>query len=191
MKLVVGLGNPDPEYHRTRHNVGFDVVDELARRCGEPLAGASRFEARAASVFIGGEKVLLLEPQTYMNLSGRAVRKALDFYQLEPADLLVVCDDMNLETGRVRLKPAGSAGGQKGVADIIQKLGTQAFPRMRLGIGRPPGRMSATDYVLSRFREAEREAIEDAIQRAADGVEIWVKEGLDAAMNAVNAPATE
>ncbi|MEX0717115.1 MAG: aminoacyl-tRNA hydrolase [Planctomycetaceae bacterium] len=188
MKVVVGLGNPDPEYHRTRHNIGFAVVDELARRHGA-LSGASRFEARTVGVFLGGEKLLLVEPQTYMNLSGRCVRKVLDFHQVEPADLLVVCDDMNLETGRVRLKPGGSAGGQKGLADIIQKLGTQEFARMRLGIGRPPGRMSPTDYVLGRFREPEREAAEHVVLRAADGVELWVTEGLDAAMNAVNAPA--
>lgn len=189
MKVVVGLGNPDPEYHRTRHNIGFAVVDELARRHGA-LSGASRFEARMASAFLSGEKLLLVEPQTYMNLSGRSVRKVLDFHQIDPADLLVVCDDMNLETGRIRLKPGGSAGGQKGLADIIQKLGTQEFARMRLGIGRPPGRMRGTDYVLSRFRETEREAVEQAVLRAADGVERWVAEGLDAAMNLVNAPAT-
>ncbi|MEX1095781.1 MAG: aminoacyl-tRNA hydrolase [Planctomycetales bacterium] len=188
MKLVVGLGNPGLEYHRTRHNVGFAVVDELARRHGA-LCGASRFEARTASVFFDFQKVLLVQPQTYMNLSGRTVRKAADFYQIAIEDLLVVCDDLNLEAGRVRLKPGGSAGGQKGLADIIEKLGTPEFARMRIGIGRPPGRMSSTDYVLGRIRDAEAEPIEHAVLRAADAVEIWAKDGLEAAMNAVNAPA--
>jgi PTH1 family peptidyl-tRNA hydrolase len=187
MKFVVGLGNPGPEYRRTRHNVGFEVVERLAGSVGA-FTAASKFEARTADLFVGNEKALLVEPQTSMNGSGRTVRKLLDFYAAPLADLLVVCDDMNLETGRVRLKPGGSAGGQKGLADIIQKLGTQEFARLRIGIDRPPGKMSSTDYVLGKIREEEREPLEHAVVKAADGALLWVREGLDPAMNAVNAP---
>jgi PTH1 family peptidyl-tRNA hydrolase len=142
-------------------------------------------------VFVGAEKVLLVAPMTYMNDSGRAVSQFVSFHDLPPEDLLVVCDDMDLETGRLRLRGSGSAGGQKGLADIIRRLGTEDIPRLRIGIGRPPGRMSATDYVLGRFSKDEAEIIEQAILRAADGVESWLTAGLQTAMNAVNAPADE
>lgn len=187
MKAVVGLGNPGLKYQGTRHNVGFLVLGELARRHapGKPRV---KFEAEVVEAALGGETVLLVAPQTYMNLSGRSVRKLADFYSLPPDDLLVVCDDMNLDTGRLRLRASGSAGGQKGLQNIIDQLGTQAFARLRIGIGRPPERMDPADYVLSRFRPNEREPIEQAIVLAADGVERWVGDGTDAAMNLVNAP---
>lgn len=187
MKIVVGLGNPGPEYRNTRHNVGFEVVAELARRFdgGRPQI---KHEAEIVDVRIGDEKVLLVAPQTYMNLSGKSVQPLQAFYQSELGELLVVCDDMNLDLGRLRLKPGGSAGGQKGLADIIKRLGDQQFPRLRMGIGRPPGRMQASDYVLGRFRGDEKDDIEHAVLAAADGVETWVREGLEAAMNQVNAP---
>jgi PTH1 family peptidyl-tRNA hydrolase len=132
--------------------------------------------------------VLLVAPQTFMNLSGRAVQQVVGFYQLPLDDLLVVCDDFNLESGRLRLRPGGSAGGQKGLKSIIEHLGTEKFARLRIGIGRPPGRSDATDYVLSRFRGDERDAIEVAVVLAADGVEKWIRSGLAVAMNEVNAP---
>lgn len=190
MKIVVGLGNPGAQYQNTRHNVGFDVVAEIARRFagGKPTI---KHEAEIVDVRIDGEKVLLVAPMTYMNLSGKAVWPLVKFHQTEPGDLMVVCDDMNLDRGRVRLKPAGSAGGQKGLADILQRLGTRDVPRTRIGIGRPPGRMQATDFVLGKLKGEEAEDVEHAVLRACDGIETWVREGLEAAMNQVNAPRDE
>jgi PTH1 family peptidyl-tRNA hydrolase len=191
MKLVVGLGNPGPEYRRTRHNIGFEVIEELSRR----HAGTSpqrRFDGELVEVFLGGEKVLLLAPLTYMNLSGRSVGPAVEFYKLPLEDVLVVCDDLNLEPGRLRLRADGSPGGQNGLKDILRRLGTEAVPRLRVGIGRPPGRMEATDYVLGKFTEREREVFDDTVLRAADGIELWAREGISAAMNVVNAkPAAD
>ena len=187
MKVIVGLGNPGRKYQKTRHNVGFEVVAELAARHGGGKP-KNRFEAEIVDISIGSEKSWLVAPQTFMNNSGRAVRQIADFFDVLPEDILVVCDDLNLETGRLRQRPGGSAGGQKGLLDIIQRLGTESIPRLRIGIGRPPGQMSASDYVLRRFNSGEVEAIEHAIVIAADGIERWVTEGLDAAMNFVNAP---
>ncbi|MBW3541594.1 MAG: aminoacyl-tRNA hydrolase [Planctomycetes bacterium] len=190
MKVVVGLGNPGPAYRKTRHNVGFEVVAELTRRHG----GASpsvRYDAEIVEIFDGGEKVLLVAPQTYMNESGRAVAPLVSWYQLPLENLLVVCDDLNLPCGRLRLRGSGSDGGQKGLRSIIQRLGSEEFARLRIGIGRPPGRMAATDYVLGRFTSEQREEIDHVLALAADGVERWLREGLDAAMNAVNAPSAE
>jgi PTH1 family peptidyl-tRNA hydrolase len=187
MKAVVGLGNPGSKYLRTRHNIGFEVLAELARR----HAGTQpklKFDAELVEVTIAAEKTLLVAPQTYMNASGRAVRRLVDFYELPLSDLLVVCDDINLDVGRLRWRRSGSAGGQKGLNDIINHLGTQEIARLRIGIGRPPGQMDAADYVLSRFGSAEKEDIEHAIVLAADGVELWIAEGIEAAMNRYNAP---
>lgn len=188
MKVVAGLGNPGNEYRNSRHNVGFLVMGELARRY-QADKPRSKFEAEVVELLIGDAKVMLLAPQTYMNRSGRSIGKVVDFYRLPLDDLLVVCDDMNLKTGRLRLRGSGSAGGQKGLQDTINHLGTQEFARLRVGIGRPPGRMDPSDYVLARFSTREQEAIEDAVARAADGVETWIREGLTAAMNRINGPA--
>lgn len=187
MKVVVGLGNPGVKYQRTRHNVGFLVLGELARRHG---AGGTKvkFEAEVAEAVLAGQSLLLVAPQTYMNASGRCVRKLVDFYELPSQDLLVICDDFHLELGRLRLRPSGSAGGQKGLQDIIGRLGTQEFARLRVGIGTPPPRIDPADYVLSRFRTEERDLVDEAVKRAADGAELWVTDGLQAAMNRVNAP---
>lgn len=189
MKLVVGLGNPGRQYTGTRHNVGFEVIQRLARR---HLAGSPRpqFESLVTELHIDGQKILLVMPQTYMNLSGRAVRRFVDYFQLEPADVLVICDDMNLPTGKLRLRGKGSAGGQKGLADILRALGTQDVPRLRVGIGRPPQFMDATAWVLGRFGAEEREQIEPALDRAAEAAELWWRHGLAHAMNVVNAPAS-
>jgi peptidyl-tRNA hydrolase, PTH1 family len=185
MKIVVGLGNPGAKYRGTRHNVGFEVLAELAKRHGGSTS-TLKHDAELAEVFLSGEKVLLVAPQTYMNLSGKSVWPLVDFYKLPLEDLLVVCDDLNLDVGRLRLRASGSAGGQKGLQNIIQVLGTEDFARLRIGIGRPPGRMDAADYVLSRFLSEERETIDEALLNAADGVESWVKDGCDRAMNKVN-----
>jgi peptidyl-tRNA hydrolase, PTH1 family len=190
VKVIVGLGNPGREYEKTRHNIGFAVVDELCRR-HDASKPKLRFEAEIAEATIGGEKCLLVRPQTYMNLSGRSVRQIIDFYQVPLTDLIVVSDDMNLDVGKLRLRPGGSAGGQKGLSDILKHLATEDFARLRIGIGRPPGRMISTDYVLGKFRSDEKSAIDHATVSAADGVETWVGRGLQAAMNAVNSPAPD
>lgn len=184
MNVVVGLGNPGAKYTNTRHNVGFEVLFELARRHGGSLT--NKFDSEIADIFINGKKLLLVAPQTYMNCSGRAVRKVVDFYQVELADLTLVCDDMNLDTGRIRWRASGTAGGQKGLHDTINHLGTSDFPRLRLGIGRPPGRMQAADFVLSKFRGGDIEEVEHMIIRAADSVEVWLEQGLGEAMNRFN-----
>lgn len=186
MKLVVGLGNPGPEYRKTRHNVGFEVIEELARRHAS-TSSQRRFDAEAFEIFLNAEKLLLLAPLTYMNLSGRSVGAAVDFYKLAAENVLIVCDDLNLEPGRLRLRADGSAGGQNGLKDIFRRLGTEAVPRLRVGIGRPPGRMTATDYVLGKFTEHERTEFELVVAKAADAVEQWVREGIFATMNVVNA----
>jgi PTH1 family peptidyl-tRNA hydrolase len=186
MKIVVGLGNPGPKYDRTRHNVGYRVIEELSQRlaAGKPRM---RFDATLAEGNLGGEKVLLASPQTYMNESGRSVRQLVDFFGLALSDLLVVCDDFNLELARLRMRASGAAGGQKGLADIIRKLATEEFPRLRIGIGRPPGQMDAADFVLSKFKRSEQDTIEEAVVRAAEGVELWVRSGIGPAMNRINA----
>jgi PTH1 family peptidyl-tRNA hydrolase len=190
MKLVVGLGNPGRQYAGTRHNVGFDVLWRVGERFSAPPPRA-KFEAEVSEIGVGNERVLLLAPQTFMNLSGRSVRQALDFYKLAPADLLVISDDLNLPCGQVRLRGSGSAGGQKGLQNIIDQLGTNHFARLRIGIGRPRGEADVTGYVLQRFSRGERDQIDPAIELAANGVELWVREGPDKAMNRVNAPAGE
>lgn len=185
MKLVVGLGNPGRKYAGTRHNIGFDVLDELARRNAAP-ASRSMLDAQVADARIGEERVLLAAPQTYMNLSGRAVRQIVDFYKLPLDDVLVICDDLNLPCGKLRLRRSGSAGGQKGLQDIISQLGTEAFARLRIGIDRPHPPMDATAYVLGRFAPQERETIAAAVLDAAEGAELWVRSGSEAAMNRIN-----
>lgn len=195
-KLIVGLGNPGPEYARQRHNIGFQVLDLFAERHGLTF---DKFQKRArlalgqvtlkgpasASGWTG--RVLLAKPMTYMNVSGEAVGALLAFYKITPADLLVVSDDLDLPVGRLRLRAEGGAGGQKGVASIIRLLGTEAFARLRVGIGRPPGQMDPADYVLRPFSAQEEEEMAVVRQRAGDAIEIWLAQGIAAAMNQFNA----
>lgn len=188
MKLVVGLGNPGKKYAGTRHNVGFELIAEMAHRHGAARP-RTKFEAEISEVTIGPERLLLLAPQTYMNCSGRSVRQAMDFFQLAPTDLLVVCDDINLPLGRLRLRKGGSAGGQKGLANIIQQLGTEDFPRLRIGVDLPPAGRDAADYVLDRFGKSEAATVADAVKGAADAIATWLSAGIDAAMNRHNADA--
>ncbi len=188
MKLVVGLGNPGPKYTGTRHNVGFDVLIELVKRFSGS-GWTSKFEGQIAEVQLGAERVLLLAPQTYMNLSGRSVRAASQFYKLAPEEILVVCDDLNLPVGKLRLRASGSAGGQKGLQNTIDQLGTQDFPRLRIGIDRPAPRVDAVNYVLQKFRKSEEEPIRLAIQSAVDAIETWANQGIGAAMNQFNRSA--
>ena len=190
MKMVIGLGNPGAKYARTRHNVGFDVVAELARRfdAGKPQ---SKFQAEMQEIVVRSQKLLLISPLTFMNLSGESVWQFVRFYQPEPSDIVVVCDDMNLPTGRLRWRPSGSAGGQNGLKNIIEKLGHSEFPRLRMGIDRPPGRMDTTAWVLGKFRDDENAEIEIAVMRAADSIEKWVSEGIEPTMSEFNRPVKD
>lgn len=186
MRLIVGLGNPGTRYAGTRHNIGFDVVRELAERNDSPRP-TLKFDAELVELIIGTEKVLLLAPQTYMNESGRSVRQCVDFYQIEPEQIAVVCDDKDLDVGRLRWRRKGSAGGQKGLGDILNRLGTTDIPRLRIGIGHPPQGWNTADYVLSRFRSDELEEVKRATLIAADSLEDWVRDGVEACMNKYNA----
>ena len=188
MKLVVGLGNPGRKYQDTRHNIGFSVAARLLPILGNP-AVKKRFGGETAEAVYGGEKVVVLCPETYMNASGSSVRKAVDFYKLDPAgdDLLVICDDMNLAIGRLRFRGNGSAGGQKGLADIIAQLGTDQFSRLRIGIDRPPPYMDVTDFVLSKFPAQQRKLIDEAVETAAGAVLQWAVRGVNHCMNQYNA----
>ena len=190
MKIVVGLGNPGDKYEGTRHNIGFEVLAELGRRGG---AGRSkvRFEAVVTEVVCGAEKLLLVAPQTFMNLSGRSVQQFIRFFQTPLTDVLVVCDDLNLKVGQLRLRSSGSAGGQKGLHSILTCSASEAVPRLRLGIGRPPANFDAADYVLSRFCKDELESMDRAIDRAASAVEVWVRDGIAVAMNQFNGEAED
>ena len=187
MKLVVGLGNPGRRYAGTRHNVGFDTVAELARRFGDGGGVRSRFDAETVECGIGGERTLLLLPQTYMNRSGISVVKARDFYKVSDEEILVVCDDFNLPLSRLRIRGKGSAGGQNGLADIIRCLGTDEVPRLRIGVGPVPPRWDPADFVLGKFDAEEREEIEISIARAADAATHWIENGVEATMNLYNA----
>ena len=185
MKLVVGLGNPGRKYEETRHNVGFRVVAELARRLAAPSARV-KFDGQYSEVQVAGERVLLLCPQTFMNRSGASVLAARDFYKIDNDEILIVCDDFSLPLGRLRFRPKGSAGGQKGLNDVIQRLGNQGVPRLRIGIDPPPDNWDVADFVLSKFRADELKIIDTAIQVAADAVETWSRAGVDACMNKYN-----
>jgi PTH1 family peptidyl-tRNA hydrolase len=184
MKLIVGLGNPDNKYDQTRHNVGFMVVDALAERFGATVR-RKKFNALTEEIHAEDTKLLLLKPQQYMNRSGHAVSTAAGFYKLSPADILVVTDDMALDVGRVRLRAKGSAGGHNGLKDIIARLGSEDFGRLRVGIGNS-GRMDAAAYVLSRFPADEREVIDRAVRTAADAIGCWLRDGIDLAMTRYN-----
>jgi PTH1 family peptidyl-tRNA hydrolase len=184
-KLVVGLGNPGSKYDGTRHNIGFEALDRLAEGCPDARF-TGKFDGLLADTEIDYRRVLLLKPQTFMNLSGRSVRQAVQFYKLDPAaDLLVLCDDLTLPLGRIRIRRGGSDGGQKGLRDIAAQLGTEDYARLRIGIG-DRGPIDAADFVLSRFRPADRPIVDDALIAACQAVAVWVSQGLEAAMNRFN-----
>lgn len=185
MKLIVGLGNPGRAYEGTRHNVGFDVLEKLAARAGNPVRRA-RFQGEVAQASLRNTSVLLLWPMTWMNLSGSAVLAARDFYKVENPDILVVCDDFQLQRGTVRIRGKGSSGGQKGLADITRRLGSQDIPRLRVGIGPVPAGWACPDFVLGRFTRDERADIDISIERSADAAEEWAGTGIEAAMNRYN-----
>jgi PTH1 family peptidyl-tRNA hydrolase len=184
MKLIVGLGNPGSRYAGTRHNVGYATVDLLAE---SPHATRfqSRFQAQIAELREGLEKVLLVKPETFMNLSGRCVREVVDYYQIPLEELLVVCDDVNLPLGKLRFRARGTHGGHNGLRDIQNHLGTTEYSRLRIGVG-SPGEGDMVDHVLGRFRPAERAVIEDAVGIAAQAVMVWVQRGTEVCMNQYN-----
>jgi peptidyl-tRNA hydrolase, PTH1 family len=187
VKLIVGLGNPGSEYTATRHNAGFLAVDALARRHAVPGSmPRSKFHAGLLDAHIAGDKCFLMQPTTYMNRSGMAVAEAIRFYQLDPAqDLMVLVDDVALPCGTIRLRARGSAGGHNGLGDIQQKLGTDTYARCRIGID-PPGRVAQHDYVLGRFTPEQRPLVQEAVEKACDAVECWVEHGIEQAMNEHN-----
>ena len=202
MKLVVGLGNPGREYVGSRHNVGFEVVDRVAEKLGWIRPGdfdrvaKAKFDGLMFDGAVGraggeSEKLILLKPTTYMNLSGRSVQAAMSFYQLEPADLMIVLDELALPCGTIRIRGSGSDGGHNGLRDIQRALGTMQYPRMRVGIDPPPPPVAGRDYVLGRFTAEQRKAIEPALDRAAGAIVTWVDKGISAAMNQFNAAVDE
>jgi peptidyl-tRNA hydrolase, PTH1 family len=184
LKLIVGLGNPGPEYSETRHNVGFKVADELAKRHQVKFRVSAKWQARTVKVTGGDHDVVLAEPMTFMNLSGWAVRDIAVFYKVAAADLLVMVDDADLPLGKLRIRTGGSAGGHNGLKSIIQELGTEQFPRLRIGVGRQAGGLK--NHVLGRFGIEEREQIENAVTRAADAAEMFVREDIRRVMNKFN-----
>ncbi len=186
MKILVGLGNPGLTYRGTRHNLGFMVIERLAAERDLPLRRRA-FHGRLGEGNIGAERVVLFEPLTYMNLSGQAVSGLLRFHQCALEDLLIICDDLNLPLGKLRLRPRGSDGGHKGLASIIQQLGKQDFPRLRIGIAPPPPQFAAEKYVLSRFSREERGPLEEAVGKAVECALTWVYHGVEEAMNRFNA----
>ncbi len=189
MKLLVGLGNPGRDYAGTRHNIGFFCIDELARRHSVQLTTV-RMQAMTNTVQIGAERALLAKPQTYMNLSGDAVGALVSFYKISPADIIVVADDLDLPFGKLRLRWKGGAGGHNGLRSIIERLGTQEFARIRVGIGRPPGQKGARDYVLEHFTADEQQELPILCGEVADALEMAVKDNFEAAMNRYNGAGT-
>lgn len=187
MKIVVGLGNPGKRYQGTRHNIGFDVLDALARRAGVRFRRKLLAPAQTAALETAGGKLLLVKPLTFMNRSGNGLRPLVRRQGASPADVIVVLDDLDLEAGRLRLRAKGGAGGHKGLQSVIAALETEAFPRVRLGIGPRPAGEELTDFVLARFAPAERGAVERAVAQAAEAVWCMAEEGVDKAMNRFNA----
>jgi peptidyl-tRNA hydrolase, PTH1 family len=185
MKLVVGLGNPGRKYQGTRHNVGFEVAAELARRYGTDKPRA-KFQGEVVQASVAGEKVTLLCPATYMNLSGASVLAARDFFKIDHEDILIVCDDIHLPLAKLRIRTKGSSGGQKGLGDVIRRLGGGELARLRIGVGSTPEGWDAAGHVLGKFGKQERVEVEEAVFRAADAVVVWIRHGIADCMNQYN-----
>jgi len=184
--LLVCLGNPGDQYEGTRHNVGFQVADEIGERARIPIQKL-KFRALTNTCELGGEKVLIMKPVTYMNLSGEAVRQAADFYKVPPERVLVVSDDVSLPVGKLRVRSGGSAGGHNGLKSIISHLGSEEFPRVKIGVGeKPHPDYDLADWVLGKFTGEDKKAVDAAVKRAADAVECVIKDGMDKAMNKYN-----
>lgn len=185
MYIIIGLGNPTREYQATRHNIGFDVITRISDEYNIPL-DFKKHKAICGRGFIEGEKVVIAQPQTYMNLSGESVRELVDFYKVTPQEVIVIYDDISLDVGQLRLRSKGSAGGHNGIKSIISHLGTQDFPRVKVGVGDKPAGWDLADYVLSRFKEDEQLIIRDAIGKSSEAVKSIIKDGMESAMNIYN-----
>ncbi|MGA4466688.1 aminoacyl-tRNA hydrolase [Bacillus bombysepticus] len=185
MKLIVGLGNPGREYELTRHNIGFMAIDELAKRWNISL-NEQKFKGVFGAGFVNGEKVILLKPLTYMNLSGESIRPLMDYYKIDVEDFVVMYDDLDIPVGKLRLRMKGSAGGHNGVKSTISHLGTQEFQRIRMGIDRPKNGMKVVDYVLGRFTSEEIPNVNHSIEKAADACEEWLNKPFLQIMNTFN-----
>ncbi|MCI8455195.1 MAG: aminoacyl-tRNA hydrolase [Lachnospiraceae bacterium] len=190
MYIIAGLGNPGKEYENTRHNVGFMALDALADKLGADIS-ERKHKALCGRAVIGKEKVILLKPQTYMNVSGESLRAAAEYYKLSPKQVVVIYDDISLEPGQLRIRARGSAGGHNGIKSIIAHLGTQEFPRIKIGVGAKPPQMDLADYVLSRLGQGERKLLETASKEAAEAVCEILTEGIESAMNTHNKKKTE
>ena len=185
MALIVGLGTPGAKYERTRHNIGFDCLNRLHTNLGSPRLQA-KFEGQFAKSRMGQRDVCLVWPLTFMNCSGRCLSQFARFYKVEIENILVICDDLSLPLGKLRIRKSGSSGGQKGLNDIIQSLGTQDVPRLRIGIDPTPEHWDTADYVLSKFSASERAIVDDGLLRADDAIVTWLTDGIDAAMTIFN-----
>ncbi len=186
--LIIGLGNPGARYENTRHNIGFRAIERFAAKHGLAF-GKIEHKAQIASGAALGQRVLLAKPQTFMNISGDSVQPLVSFYKVPPERMIVVADDLDLPMGTVRLRKSGSSGGQNGLKHILQRLGTHDIPRVRLGIGRPPGRMDPADYVLSPWKGDEAIMAVEMQDRAVAALETWLTDGIELAMSRFNGPA--
>lgn len=186
MYIIAGLGNPSVKYKGTRHNMGYDVIDNIAER-NDISMDTKKFKSLCGKGMIQGEKVLLIKPETFMNLSGEAVRAAVEFYKINPEEeLIVIYDDISLDPGKLRIRAKGSAGGHNGIKNIISHIGTERFKRIKVGVGSKPEGMDLADYVLGRFGKIERITVDKGIDDAARAVEVMIAEGIDKAMNLFN-----
>jgi peptidyl-tRNA hydrolase, PTH1 family len=188
-QLIVGLGNPGSKYAQTRHNVGFDAIDHLAKRWQITLSDQKRFQGIAGEGLVGQQKIKLLKPQTFMNLSGQSVRAVLDWYKLDPTAVLVIYDDLDLPLGKLRMRLAGSAGGHNGMKSIISHLGTPAFPRLRLGIGKSQD--ETISHVLGKFAAAEVPIVREVLELSSDAVQLAMRQGIEKSMSLYNGRSVE
>ncbi len=185
MKVIVGLGNPGKKYENTRHNIGFAAIDDIAQKEGISI-NTGKYKALVGSGYIDGVKVLLVKPQTFMNLSGESLRPIMDFYKLEPEDFLVIFDDIDLDVGRIRIRRKGSAGGHNGIKSIISHLGSMEFPRIKIGVGAKPPGYDLADYVLGHFSKADQEILQERFEDVHDAVKLIVGDDITEAMNRHN-----
>ena len=185
MYLIVGLGNPENEYASTRHNMGFDTINEIAKRNNISIT-KSKFKGLYETAIINGEKVILLKPQTYMNLSGESIKEACNFYNIKPEELIIIYDDMDIEKGKIKLRKKGGPGSHNGMKSVVQELGTTEFSRIRVGIGQPEFKNDMINYVIGKVPEEEQKVLQEGVKKAAEAVEEIVKNGIDIAMNKFN-----
>lgn len=185
MYLIVGLGNPEEEYANTRHNMGFDAINKISEK-NNIKVNKTKFEGLYGTGEIEGEKVILLKPQTYMNLSGQSIKKYADYYKIVPENIIVIFDDIDMGKGQIRIRKQGSGGSHKGMISVVEMLGTEKIPRIRVGIGSPENKKYMIEYVISKINKEEQEQLKPGIEKAEEAVKAIIKEGLDKAMNKYN-----